>query len=200
MRLFTSVLASAAMLFVASTASAVVSFNIVNNPSAGPYAVGDLITIDLRTSNPGAPVTFIAGVGAAVMGYSSVVQFVEGSVADTTLFCTNTACSNGLVSIFDSTTPLAQQTSPTVGNYVQIVNAIATTARNGSGARDPGFDGVLNGGDAMFRVVFRAAAPGTTTFDIGTTTDPGLGNVIVSSTAATGGVISVGQGDRKSVV
>ena len=41
--------------------------------------------------------------------------------------------------------------------------------------KDPGLDGVVNGGDAQFRVIFHLVVPGITTIDIGTNANPILG-------------------------
>lgn len=182
MRLFTSVLASVAMLFVASSAGAVSfvvlgSSNLLVNP-------GEEFTIDIRLANP--TLQNVAGVGGAVQGYdTNVVQFVTGSIGETSsFFCTNTlatACSNGLGNAIDAFSPLTEATVAGVGAYVQIVNAVTVTPRNGAGTKDPGIDGVIGGGDAEFRVTFRALnVPGAqTTLNIGTTTNATLGNVIV---------------------
>lgn len=78
------------------------------------------------------------------------------------------------------------QNFPGVGNDVPLVRAIATTGRSGNGARDPGLDGVVNGGDAQFRIVFRiGSAGGATTITIGTNANPTLGNVVVLAGGAT---------------
>jgi len=198
MRLFTSIIASVAMLFVASVASATVTFTVIGTTVTGgrplnALQVNDVVTIDIRLSNP-LPTSspFIGGVGGAVQGYNpSVVSFQSGEAGDGTLFCTNASCSNGLVNTFDSTTPLEERNDvPGFGPYVNFVSAITTTLRNGDGSRDPGIDGVLNGLGALFRISFVATGQGSTVLDIGTTTNPFVGNVIVSSTLATGGVVT----------
>ena len=82
-----------------------------------------------------------------------------------------------------------------VGNYLPIVQAIATSGRAGVGARDPGIDGVVNGGDAQFRVVFTATGAGLTTINIGTNANPTVGNVIVlaggTTVQATNAVLNI---------
>jgi hypothetical protein len=199
MRLFTSVLASVAMMFVASAASAV-TFTATTSVDSGraldALQVGDVVTINIRMSNPAAVAVF--GVGAGVQGWNnSVSEFVSAELGIGKFFCTGTnpatcpaGLDNGLTFATDENTgnylvaPGDVQSVGGVGNYFPIVQAISTTGRNGNGAKDPGLDGVINGGDAQFRIVFRAAAPGTSSIDIGTNANPTLGNVVV----LTGGV------------
>lgn len=151
--------------------------------------VGDVVTINIRMSNPAAVAIF--GIGAGVQGWDNGVAAFQG--ADLNLgkyFCPTTACTTGLDNgvVYpnaDENTgnpivlPSDVQNVAGVGNYFPIVQAISTTGRVGNGVRDPGLDGVVNGGDAQFRVVFRASAIGTTTIDIGTNPNPNLGNVVV---------------------
>jgi len=181
MRLFTSVLASVAMIFVASAASASVTFTATAT-SARPLnllEVGDQVTIDIRISSTGTP--RVAGVGAAVFGYDgNVLDFVSGNAVASFLheICIPAAgCFNGL----DSQVSGALSEGNNAGApYVQIANAVSTTPRNGTGALDPGLNGVVGGGDAQFRVTFVAAAAGLTTLQIGTNIlDAVLGNAII---------------------
>jgi len=198
MRLFTSVLASVAMMFVASAASAVTfvaSATVDTGHALNALQTGDLVTINIRMSNPAAVAIF--GVGAGVQGWDNSVAVFQG--ADLNLgkyFCPTAACTTGLdngvvyANADENTgnpivTPADVQNVAGVGNYFPIVQAISTTGRAGNGARDPGLDGVVNGGDAQFRIVFRAGAPGTTLIDIGTNANPTLGNVVVLAGGAT---------------
>lgn len=199
MRLFTSVLASAAIALVATSASANVVFNATASAANPLNALlpGDLVTISIRMTNNAtlAPPTrdFVAGVGAAVQGYNpAVMSFVTGEIADTNFFCSNASCTNGLLNGLDPLEPLVEATSAAIGKYVQFVNAVTTAARNGPGTTEPGIDGTNT--DAEFRLVFQAGAAGTTTFDIGTSTDLGLGNVIVIATSSAGANSAIVQG------
>ncbi|MBY0460116.1 MAG: hypothetical protein K2V38_22600, partial [Gemmataceae bacterium] len=191
MRLFTSVLASVAMLFAASTASALTFIANATVSSGRPLTAllqGDIVTINVRMSNPAAVAIF--GVGGGVQGWNnSVLEFQRADLNLGKYFCPTAACTTGLdngVTYPDAdvntgnpiVNPSDVQNVPGVGNYFPIVQAISTTGRAGNGARDPGLDGVVNGGDAQFRIVFRAAAPGTTSVDIGTNANPVLGNVV----------------------
>ena len=74
---------------------------------------------------------------------------------------------------------------PTEPSRPWVAEFTATTGA--ASASSPGLDGVIDGGDAQFRLVFRAAAPGVTTIEIGTNTaDPILGNAVIGD----GGVAS----------
>lgn len=198
MRLFTSVLASVAMMFVASAASAL-TFNATATVDTGhalnALQTGDVVTINIRMANPAAVAIF--GVGAGVQGWdNNVAHFERADLNLGKYFCPTAACTTGLDNgvVYPNSdpdtgnpqvTPADVQNIAGVGNYFPIVQAISTTGRAGNGARDPGLDGVVNGGDAQFRIVFRAGAPGTTTIDIGTNANPTLGNVVVLTGGAT---------------
>ncbi len=191
MRLFTSVLASMAMIFAASAASAAVSFSATATLASGdplnallPY---DLVTIDIRISSTGSPA--VAGLGASIFGYdASATEFVSGNSVASALHdvCfAGVGCFNGLDNqVAGALSEGVVNTGPFPGPYVQIFNGVSTTARIGTGAQDPGLDGVVGGGDAQFRVTF--AVTGSTVFNIGTNSaDPILGNAVVFA----GGVI-----------
>lgn len=198
MRLFTSVLASVAMMFVASAASAL-TFNATATVDTGhaldALQVGDVVTINIRMANPAAVAIF--GIGAGAQGWdNSVAEFQRGDLNLGKYFCPTAACTTGLDNgvVYpnsDENTgnpivlPSDVQNVAGVGNYFPIVQAISTTGRAGNGARDPGLDGVVNGGDAQFRLVFRIASLGTTTINIGTNANPTLGNVVVLTGGAT---------------
>ena len=206
MRLFTSVLASVAILIAASASSAL-TFSATASSASGnalnALVVGDVVTVNIRMSNPAAVAIF--GIGGGVQGWdNSVAQFVSGAMNAGPYFCTTTACTAGLNNglpfasdadgnfIADGT---AVQNVAGVGNYVPIVQAIATQGRAGNGARDPGLDFVVNGGDAQVRLVFNAVANGPTSIVIGTDPNPIIGNVIVlaagNTVQATNAVINI---------
>lgn len=179
-------------LIAASSANAAVTFVTTTSVTGGrplsAVQVGDVITINIRLSNP--DLQNIAGVGGAAQGYNaSIVRFDTGTIGEvSSFFCTNaaaTACSNGLANAIDAFSPLVESEVTGVGKYVQFVNAITVTPRNGAGIKDPGIDGIIGGGDAEFRLQFTAIAEGTTTIDLGTTENATLGNVIVLAGGAT---------------
>lgn len=192
MKLRTMWLALASCLLAASTAQAV-TFVATTSTTGGralnALQVGDTITVGIRMSNPAAVAIF--GIGAGAQGWdNAVTQFVSAELGLGKYFCPTVACTTGLdngVSFPNSDEntgnflvgPTDVTTVAGIGLYFPIVQAISTTGRAGNGARDPGLDGVVNGGDAQFRIVFRAGAPGTTLIDIGTNANPTLGNVIV---------------------
>jgi len=190
MRLFTSVLACVAML--AATSASALTFNVIGASSASGRALnallpGDVVTINIRMSNPSAVAIF--GIGGGIQGWDQgVASFTSGAMNAGPYFCTTAACTSGLNNglAFDTDVDgnfvaggTAVQNVAGVGNYVPIVQAIATTGRLGNGTRDPGLDFVVNGGDAQFRVVFTISGIGSTTVNIGTNENPILGNVVV---------------------
>lgn len=192
-----ALLALLATCLIASTSTAL-TFNsrvtVSNGHSLNALALGDLVTIDIRMSNPSGVAIF--GVGAGVQGWdNSVFELVSAEMNAGPYFCATTACGTGLGNSLnfpvDPDTgnyragPADVQNIPGVGSYLPLVQAISTTGRAGNGARDPGLDGVVNGGDAQFHLVFRFATPGFTTVDIGTNANPTLGNLVVLAGGAT---------------
>jgi len=136
-----------ALGFWASTAVALVSFEVNATTSSGgtldQIVPGDLVTLDIRLSNPtGAS---IYGVGAAIQGYDpNIFQFVSGVGAIGPFFCTDVACSTGLDNFIAG--PLVESQASGVGSYVQFINAFSITGWTGDCVRDPGLDGIVNGG------------------------------------------------------
>lgn len=197
MRALSSLFVVSIALMHASTATALTFNATVSTSSGAPLNAPnmfDLITIDIRMSNPSGASIF--GVGAGVQGWdNSILEFVSAEMNTGPYFCPTTACTAGLSNSLsfpaDESTgnflasPGDVQSVAGVGNYVPLVQAISTTGRAGNGARDPGLDGVVNGGDAQFRLVFRVVSPGQTTIDIGTNANPSLGNVVVLAGGAT---------------
>ncbi|MEZ4281998.1 MAG: hypothetical protein R3F21_20535 [Myxococcota bacterium] len=125
----------------------------------------------------------MAGLGAAIFGYDDgMVDFVSGNAVASILHdvcIPGVGCFNGIDNQIGGASPLFEGTVAS-GPYVQIFNGVSLTSRSGTGAQDPGLDGVLGGGDAQFRVTFAMSGPGTTTFFIGTNAaDPILGNAVV---------------------
>ncbi|MFO0691162.1 MAG: PEP-CTERM sorting domain-containing protein [Myxococcota bacterium] len=188
------------ILLSASFASALAfTFTDATSPSGralNALLPGDEVTIGIRMSNPTGATIF--GVGAGIQGWdNSILTFERAEMNAGPYFCTTASCSLGLENGVLFPTPADPETGnrragPSdvqniagVGNYLPLVQAISTTGRSGTGQRDPGLDGVVNGGDAQFRVVFRIAGPGTTTITIGTNANPTLGNVVVLAGGAT---------------
>ncbi|MBY0399518.1 hypothetical protein K2X89_04435 [Myxococcota bacterium] len=133
----------------------------------------------------------IYGVGAGIQGWdNSVLIFQSAELNAGPYFCATSSCrfelynSLSLSSSADPGTgnffagPSDVQNIAGVGTYLPLVSAISTRGQAGNGARDPGLDGLVDGGDAQFRLKFMIGAPGTTTVTIGTSTNPTLGNVV----------------------
>jgi hypothetical protein len=200
MRLFTSVLASAA-IFLAASMSSALSFDVLSASAASgnpltALVTGDVVTINVRMSNSAAVQIFGIG-GGAQFWDQGVASFVSGQMNAGPYSCTSTLCTAGLnnalsfpqdeeTGVFSAGAGDVQNVQG-VGNYIPIVQAISTTGRAGTGARDPGLDGVVNGGDAQFRLVFQiVGGPGSSTaINIGTNDNPILGNVVVLAGGAT---------------
>jgi hypothetical protein len=174
MRLFTSVLASVAVLLSASLATAQdggVFFDLLGTSGADPsnMQLGESITLDIRIGNDSSPSIPIFGLGASVYDYNTVLGFVSGEAVDGYLYeivIPGTGAFNGL----SNTVGGSLSESAITGNplRVQIANSAGLDGRTGCGCEDPGLDGVIGGGDAQFRVTFTALAPGTVDVIIGT--------------------------------
>ncbi|MBK7949833.1 MAG: PEP-CTERM sorting domain-containing protein [Deltaproteobacteria bacterium] len=193
MRAIVSILVGS-MIFLSASLSSALAFTFTGATvsSGRPLNAlfpGDEVTIGIRMSNPSGATIF--GVGAGIQGWdNSILTFVSAEMNPGPYFCTTASCGAGLENALSlPADPVTGnfiagssdvQSFPGVGNYVPLVQAIATTGRSGNGARDPGLDGVVNGGDAQFRIVFRiGSAGGATTITIGTNANPTLGNVVV---------------------
>ena len=199
MRAVVSILVGS-MIFLSASLSNALSFTFTGATvsSGRPLDAlfpGDEVTIGIRMSNPSGATIF--GVGAGIQGWNnSILEFVSAEMNPGPYFCTTASCGagleNGLSLPADPVTgnfiagPSDVRNIAGVGNYLPLVQAIANTGRSGNGARDPGLDGVVNGGDAQFRLVFRIGfASGATTVTIGTNPNPTLGNVVVLAAGAT---------------
>lgn len=188
------------LILLSSSLASALAFTFTSATSSSGRALsellpGDEVTIGIRMSNPTGATIF--GVGAGIQGWdNSILEFVSAEMNPGPYFCTTASCNagleNGLTFPADPVTGNFRASLSDVrnvagvGNYLPLVQAIATTGRSGTGQRDPGLDGVVNGGDAQFRVVFRiGSAGGTTTVTIGTNPNPTLGNVVVLAGGAT---------------
>ncbi|MAG30035.1 MAG: hypothetical protein CL908_03970 [Deltaproteobacteria bacterium] len=170
MRLFVSILATTAIFFMASTASALVTFTATATAAGGDLLnliPGEEVTLDIRISSDGTP-TF--GMGASVWGYDeAVADFVSGENAASYLYetCIPTyGCFTGLTNLAGGAA--VESAIGANGNRVQIANSAGLVGITGTGADDPGLDGVVAGGDAQFRILFTATGAGATTLNIGT--------------------------------
>lgn len=181
-----AMLMACALFFAAAAAQAGVTFTATTTTTGGRplngLLVGDTITIDLRISSTGTPA--VAGVGASARDYSAtILDFVSGNAVVSFLHdaCVpSVGCFNGLDNQVGGALNEGLD-QPAVGPYVRFANAASTTARSGTGAQDPGLNGVVGGGDAQFRLVFTTLAAGNTTIALGTrSTEPILGDAIIT--------------------
>jgi hypothetical protein len=169
MRLFTSVLAMTAMLFAATTASAV-EFSVVGANSID-LAVGESVEISINVDNASA--TGVNGLGASVWDYDEAVAGFTSGVASRSFFVqfcgAPNNCFGGVdqaANAFFDRLALRESSIGTSGNRVTIVNAAALSPSSATGALDQGWDGTTGTPDIV--VVFTATGLGSTTLQIGT--------------------------------
>jgi len=184
MRLFTSLIATAAILFSASTAFASATWSVSATASGGDLnamAVGDTLTLDIKLETS-APLELIAIAGSVNNYDASVVSVNSGA---------STVASQLLFEII----------IPTVGSFNGITNlesGVSDTSVQGPGQEDT-FLSVLGtagaGGDgtaesAQFQIVYNVIGAGTTTLRIGTFADyadafSGASDNVVNNTGVT---------------
>jgi hypothetical protein len=180
MRLFISVIASAAMFFAASVAGAAVTFSAVASSGSGnalsALEPGDVVTVDITLRSDGEGTL---AVGAAASGYDrNVVSFDSGQAASAVMVqvCIPAVGCFGGIGNVAANLPLAEAVDATAGPFVQFLTAVSLTSNTFTGASDPG---VVTGvaGDAQFRLIFNADAAGVTQLNIGAF--PEFGNAVV---------------------
>ena len=184
MRLFTSLIATAAILFSASTAFASATWTVTATASGGDLnamASGDTLTLDIKleTNLPGEMIA-IAG---SVNNYDTSVVSVNAGAS--------TVAANLLFAFI----------IPGTGSFNGVANlesVVADTSVQGPGQEDT-FLSVLGtagaGGDgtsesAQFQIVYNVIGAGTTTLRIGTFADyadafSGANDNVVNNTAVT---------------
>ncbi len=150
MRLFISVLATAAMFLVASTAGAV-EFTILGASSA-TVAPGDSVTIDIVVTNN--DLTNVFGLGASVTDYGANTFDGGQAVANylNAICAAPGTCFGGLANI--AAGPLAESAIGANGNRVQIALSAGLLGVIGAPGTDQGLDSVV--GTAQFTVTFTA--------------------------------------------
>jgi len=160
-KLFVSLLATAAIFFGASSASAV-EYSIVG-PTSFTGAVGDQFTINIIQRN--ASESAVQSVGASVYDYEGVATFDEGEAVDGYLFgvCFPTAgCFNGLDNLAGGA--LVESSIGANGNRVQIALSASLEPNSNDGSIDTGLDGET--GTTQFSLTFTLASSGE--IEIGT--------------------------------
>ena len=165
MRLFTSLIATAAILFSASTAFASATWTVAATASGGDLnamAVGDTLTLDIKLETSAA--SEMIAIAGSVNNYDTAIASVNAGA---------------------STVPaqlLFGTIIPSVGSFNGVSNlesGVADTSNQGPGQEDT-FLSVLGtagaGGDgtaesAQFQIVYNVIADGTTTLRVGTFAD-----------------------------
>ena len=175
MRLFISIIASAAMLLVASAASAEVTYTASASSSGGPLSAlnpGDLVTVDITLRSDG---ELAFGVGGSAIGYDEAVASYSSGTAVSDVLVQVCVASLGCFGGVDNSAiagagPQLSLANP-LGPEVQYLNAASTGGSAFTGATDEGVDGVP--GSAQFQLVFEASGAGTTTIEFGADQDYG---------------------------
>lgn len=171
-------------LVVASTAQGSVSFHVVGTSGGPPngLGIGETVTVDVRISSTGSPEVF--GVGAAAFGYDpAVLEFVSGNAVSGYLYNLSIPSVGSFGGLDNLAGGMLALNSSSGSPLIQFSNSASLTGRSGTGAMDPGLNGVIGGGDAQFRMTFRAIAPGSTTISFGT--NGSLGNFIAYANGVT---------------
>jgi hypothetical protein len=171
MRLFTSFLATVAMLAMAPAAFAAVSYSVnASTSDASPLSnvtIGAQIILDIQVSTD----DFALAVAGSVNNYdNSVVGLNTGaSIISSTVFnqvCIPSAgCFNGLTNQVGGAIAFAEN-AVGPGVEAEFLAALGLAAAGGNGALDP----AVGAGVGQFQIVFDAiGAPGaSTTLNIGT--------------------------------
>jgi len=172
MRLFISVLATTAMFFTASLASAAVTWTVDASTSDGSpltaVTPGAQIILDItaRTDD------FDFGLAGSVNDYDNTIVGLDAASSLLrpnvfVAFCSDpNTCFGGLDNQVGGAITF-QERAVGPGVEAEFLAALGLSAAGGQGSLDPGIvTGVT--GDPQFRVIYTALAEGTTTLQIGT--------------------------------
>ena len=184
MRLFTSLIATAAILFSASTAFASATWFVTATASGGDLnamASGDTLTLDIKleTSAPGEMIA-IAG---SVNNYDTSVVSVDAvasTVAANLLFAfiiPGTGSFNGVANLESG---VADTSNQGAGQEDTFLSILGTSGAGGDGTTE----------SAQFQIVYNVIGAGTTTLRIGTFADyadafSGASDNVVNNAAVT---------------
>lgn len=184
MRLFTSLIATAAILFSASTAFASATWTVSATASGGDLnamAVNDTLTLDIKLVTS-APAEMIAIAGSVNNYDTSVVSVdaVASTVAANLLFAfiiPGTGSFNGITNLESGVADTSVQ-GP--GQEDTFLSALSTSGSGGDGTAE----------DPQFTIVYNVIGNGTTTLRVGTFADyadaySGATDSIVNNTEVT---------------
>lgn len=172
MRLFISVLATAAMILSASTAFAQANWSVNAFTSDGSaldaVTPGAQITLDitLRTDDFGLGIAgSVNNYDNTIVGLDAASSIIPASVLNAICVAPG-SCFGGLVNqVGSAITFMERAVGPGVES--EFLAAVATSPAGGTGTLDQGAaTGIA--GDPQFRVVFNAIGVGSTTLQIGT--------------------------------
>ena len=184
MRLFTSLIATAAILFSASTAFASANWSVTATASGGDLnamAVGDTLTLDIKLEMSAA--SEMIAIAGSVNNYDTGVVSVNAgasTVASDLLFAfiiPGTGSFNGVSNLESGVTDTSIQGPGQEDTFLSI---LGTTGAGGDGTAEA----------AQFQIVYNAVGAGTTTLRIGTFAEyadafSGASDNIVNNTGVT---------------
>ena len=184
MRLFTSLIATAAILFSASTAFASATWTVSATASGGDLnamASGDTLTLDIKLETNG-PGEMIAIAGSVNNYDTSVVSVdaVASTVAQNLLFAfiiPGTGSFNGVANLESG---VADTSNQGAGQEDTFLSILGTSGAGGDGTTE----------SAQFQIVYNVIGAGTTTLRIGTFADyadafSGASDNVVNNAAVT---------------
>jgi len=191
MRLFTSLIATAAILFSASTAFASATWSVAATASGGDLnamAVGDTLTLDIKLEMSaagemiaiaGSVNNYDTGVVSVDAGASSVNNGPTGTPADL-LFGFIQAGVGSFNGVTNLETSVSDTSIQGPGQEDTFLSILGTAGAGGDGTAEA----------AQFQVVYNVIGAGTTTLRVGTFTDyadafSGASDSIVNNTGVT---------------
>ena len=183
MRLFTSLIATAAILFSASTAFASATWTVSATASGGDLnamASGDTLTLDIKLETSAAA-EMIAIAGSVNNYDTSVVSVVAGqSVPNQLLFAVIVPSVGSFNGITNLESGVADTSVQGPGQEDTFLSALSTSGAGGDGTAE----------DAQFQIVYNVIGAGTTTLRIGTFADyadayAGASDNVVNNTGVT---------------
>lgn len=184
MRLFTSLIATAAILFSASTAFASATWTVTATATGGDLnamTIGDTLTLDIKleTNVPGEMIAIAGSVNNYDTGVVSVNSGAS-TVAAHLLFAfiiPGTGSFNGVANLESG---VADTSNQGAGQEDTFLSILGTSGAGGDGTAE----------SAQFQIVYNVIGAGTTTLRIGTFADyadafSGASDNVVNNTAVT---------------
>jgi len=180
----TLLLVFGAIVLVSPSVSQAFTFQVTElsgcESGATTGCIGEDVTIGVRILNDGGADGIPDGVfavGSSFSDYSpDVVSFVDGNAVSSIL---GTTCVPSVGCLLGITNTVGPALAETDGGVTFFSGASLSRGEGPDGSRDPGLDGVIDGGDAQFRATFRVTGSGTTTIRIGV--NPARGDLVFAT-------------------